>query len=137
MSPEDDPILAAIDRAVFHRARSSLSRWMFQNHAAFAARYISRLTDWSVLVRVFTEAGLTDARGNDLTPLTARKTWERVQRKMRESPTAAAVALPASVPAPRLSDFLLPVEPEPEPEQPRQLRKASMRRSIAPTAKEQ
>jgi hypothetical protein len=80
---EDHNILAAIDKANPMRSRSPLARWMLQNHDAFAARYTARQADWTVLARVFAEAGLTDAEGNPPNSVTARKTWQRVRQMVR------------------------------------------------------
>jgi hypothetical protein len=80
---EEHNILAAIDKANPMRARSSLARWMLQNHDAFAARYTARRADWTVLAKVFVDAGLTDADGNPPSSVTARKTWQRVRQMVR------------------------------------------------------
>jgi hypothetical protein len=92
----DDEVLAAIDKANPMRARSPLARWMLQNHDAFASRYTARRADWSVLARVFVDSGLKDADGNPPTPVTARKTWQRVRESVAKARSHPPTPTPAA-----------------------------------------
>jgi len=84
MKIKENDVLAAIDRSEL-RVRSSLAVWMKTNHDAFAARLKERSADWSVLARLFSEANLTDRRGNPPKPETARKIWQRVRKEVGET----------------------------------------------------
>jgi hypothetical protein len=60
-----------------------------RSHAYQEGRFVNsghtpRRADWSVLAQVFAEAGLTDADGNPLNRVTARKTWQRVQQMQKQ-----------------------------------------------------
>jgi hypothetical protein len=72
-----DDILDAIDRTATMGARSTLSRWMRENHDALAMRLAVRRADWTVLAAVFEKAGLTDGEGKTATAETARAGWLR------------------------------------------------------------
>jgi hypothetical protein len=79
---QTDDILDAIDRAAAMGARSPVSRWMRENHDAFAARLAVRRANWIALAGLFEKAGLTDGDGKTITAETARKTWLRVRQHM-------------------------------------------------------
>lgn len=100
----DDDLLRAIDQTDTLRSKSSLEAWMRQNHDAFAARLSERIADWSVLVKLFADAGLTDRYGKPPKPETARKTWQRVRHKVQDARTKA----PAPAPPPAA-----PIRPAP------------------------
>jgi hypothetical protein len=93
---QTDDILDAIDRTNTMGARSTLSRWMRENHDAFAARLAVRRADWTVLAALFENAGLTDGEGKTATAETARKTWQRV----RQHVARVRASLPVSSPEP-------------------------------------
>jgi hypothetical protein len=77
-----DDVLAAIDRAAL-RKRGTMRQWMAENKAAFAGRLVTQKPDWSALAKVFSDAGLLDARGNPPTAEATRKTWQRVRGPVR------------------------------------------------------
>jgi hypothetical protein len=96
-------VLDAIDRLDSLRARSSLAIWMRENHDGFADRLSRKLPNWTVLAKLFGEAGLTDRFGNPPKAETARKTWQRVRREVKEARARDCVPIPspsASHPAP-------------------------------------
>jgi hypothetical protein len=88
-------VLEAIDMLDSLRARSSLAIWMRENHDAFADRLSKKLPDWTVLARLFGEAGLTDRYGNQPKAETARKTWQRVRKEVREARACNGVPAPS------------------------------------------
>jgi hypothetical protein len=79
----ENDILDAIDSGSFTSTRSSLVRWLTENHDAFAARLLGKRADWNALAALFAKAGLTDASGLPPKPETARKAWQRVQNDRR------------------------------------------------------
>ena len=79
----ENDILDAIDAGSFTSTRSSLVRWLTENHDAFAARLVGKRADWNALAALFAKAGLTDASGSPPKPETARKAWQRVQNDRR------------------------------------------------------
>jgi hypothetical protein len=79
----ENDILDAIDAGSFTSTRSSLVRWLTENHDAFAARLLGKRADWNALAALFAKAGLTDASGLPPKPETARKAWQRVQNDRR------------------------------------------------------
>jgi len=79
----ENDILDAIDAGSFTSTRSSLVRWLTENHDAFAARLVGKRADWNTLAALFAKAGLTDASGSPPKPETARKAWQRVQNDRR------------------------------------------------------
>jgi hypothetical protein len=83
----DKGVLAAIDKSPSLKVRSPLNVWMRENHDGFAARLSERMADWSVLAKLFGDAGLTDRYGNPPKPETARKTWQRVRAEVKASRT--------------------------------------------------
>lgn len=78
-------LLRAIDLTESLRTKSSLETWLRENHDAFAARLSERIADWDVLVKLFADAGLTDRYGKPPKPETARKTWQRVRRRVADA----------------------------------------------------
>ena len=91
----DDDIFAAIDKADPTLSRSRLSQWMRQNHDALDRRLRGHRTVWSKLVSVFVEQGLTDANGNPPNAETARKTWQRIKREVRQGREAGLSSMEA------------------------------------------
>ena len=96
---------------------------MIRNYEAFSARYTARRADWSVLAKVFSEAGLTDAAGKPAQPETARKTWQRIRQDMSRGQAGPskriAIATARSEKSHPDPDLALPpsvVEPEFVPE---------------------
>jgi hypothetical protein len=77
-------ILEAIDKLGSLRLRSGLAIWMRENHDAFADRLSKKLPDWVTLATLFGKAGLTDRYGNPPKAETARKTWQRVRKEVKE-----------------------------------------------------
>lgn len=75
---------------------------MTANHDAFSARLAERIADWNVLVTLFADGNLTDRYGNAPKPETARKTWQRVRKKVaqarakRATPDQKPTQLPAA-----------------------------------------
>lgn len=90
-------ILEAIDKLDSLRVRSGLAIWMRENHDAFADRLSRKLPDWVALAALFGNAGLTDRYGNPPKAETARKTWQRVRKEVKEA--RARKSVPASTPA--------------------------------------
>jgi len=90
-------VLEAIDKLDSLRVRSNLAIWMRENHDAFADRLAKKLPNWVVLAKLFGEAGLTDRYGNPPKAETARKTWQRVRKEVKE--VRARDGVPASAPA--------------------------------------
>jgi hypothetical protein len=78
-------VLEAIDKLDSLRVRSGLAIWMKDNHDAFADRLSRKLPDWVVLAKLFGEAGLTDRYGNPPKAETARKTWQRVRKEVKDA----------------------------------------------------
>jgi hypothetical protein len=75
-------ILKAIDQTPTLKRRTPLELWMHDHHDAFAKRLETRVVDWSALAEVFALGGLTDRYGNRPKAETARKTWQRVRKKV-------------------------------------------------------
>lgn len=90
-------ILEAIDKLDSLRVRSGLAIWMKDNHDAFADRLSKKLPDWVVLAKLFGDAGLTDRYGHPPKAETARKTWQRVRKEVKDARAngPARGALPA------------------------------------------
>ena len=90
-------ILEAIDKLDSLRVRSGLAIWMKDNHDAFADRLSKKLPDWVVLAKLFGDAGLTDRYGHPPKAETARKTWQRVRKEVKDARAngPARVALPS------------------------------------------
>jgi len=80
-----DGILEAIDKLDSLRVRSGLAIWMKDNHDAFADRLSKKLPDWVVLAKLFGDAGLTDRYGHPPKAETARKTWQRVRKEVKDA----------------------------------------------------
>jgi hypothetical protein len=94
-------VLEAIDKLDSLRVRSNLAIWMRENHDAFAERLAKKLPDWVVLAKLFGEAGLTDRYGNPPKAETARKTWQRVRKEVKDARSRGHVPAPSpAVPAP-------------------------------------
>jgi hypothetical protein len=107
---EDDEVLAALDRAALSAApRTSLSRWMRDNHDALLARIGGEGSrrDWTALAQVFANSGLRDRSGNAPTPEIARAAWWRA-RKAVEAARARTRALSSTRPDPTQ---VVPVRP--------------------------
>lgn len=102
-------VLRAIDRSESLRTKSSLERWMRENHDAFAARLKQRIADWDVLVKFFADAKLTDRYGNPPKPETARKTWQRVRKKIQDARAKEAARPPVQRRPPDQSAPPIPV----------------------------
>jgi hypothetical protein len=103
MSRRPDEILAAIDRSPRLGARSPLTAWLRENHAAFAARLAARRPDWTVLAELFNEGGLTNRYGKPLNAGTARKAWQTVRKELsaraRQPTRQGASTSPTSTPS--------------------------------------
>jgi hypothetical protein len=78
-------VLEAIDKLDSLRVRSGLAIWMRDNHDAFADRLSGKLPDWVVLAKLFGQAGLTDRYGIPPKAETARKTWQRVRKEVKDA----------------------------------------------------
>jgi len=91
-------ILDAIDRAALQK-RGTLRAWMLANRAAFEERLLTRKPDWPTLARVFSDAGLLDARGNPPTAEATRKTWYRVKEDLTRNPGKKAATTVATTSA--------------------------------------
>jgi hypothetical protein len=89
-------VLEAIDKSETLRRKSSLERWMRDNHDAFADRLHARIADWSVLATMFADADLTDRYGNPPKPETARKTWQRVRHQVKAARARQSARSPAT-----------------------------------------
>jgi hypothetical protein len=90
----ENAILEAIDKLDSLRLRSGLAIWMRENHDAFADRLSKKLPDWVALATLFGKAGLTDRYGNPPKAETARKTWQRVRKEVKEARARDAVPAP-------------------------------------------
>ena len=66
----------SILRKISAAGRSSLYRWLAENHDGIAEATISgRVIGWSKLVEDFAAVGLLDGSGKPPSPQSARKTW--------------------------------------------------------------
>ncbi len=79
----DDPVIflhlqRAYDAGAGHR--SSVKRWMTDNHEALAALFGDGRVDWVWLTAWFSENGFRNADGSALKKETVRKTWSRVNK---------------------------------------------------------
>jgi hypothetical protein len=82
---------AIMAKAAAGAGRSLLFRWMYENYEGLTAAASGKRFGWRSLCEEFARAGLTDSEGKAPTILTAKKTWQRVQReaeKRRAAPSA-------------------------------------------------
>ena len=89
----------SILRKISAAGRSSLYRWLAENHDGIAEAVVGgRVIGWSKLVEDFAALGLVDGSGKPPSPQSARKTWGRVKAdiaKVRAEKVAAAPSAPA------------------------------------------
>jgi hypothetical protein len=78
--------LRAVLREITHGAdRSPLFWWMVEHHDDLAQAAEGRRMRWRVLCEQFEALGLTDVNGKPASERTARATWGRARRAVREA----------------------------------------------------
>ena len=75
-------ILAELGRST---KRSTMFWWMYDNHEEIVRSLEGRRIGWAIFTARMTELGLKDGEGQDPKPHTARITWSRVRKAVREA----------------------------------------------------
>jgi hypothetical protein len=81
---EIDAFRAALKVARGRTARSSLYRWLRENHDEFLIDW-TEAADWPAFVQAFAALGLTDRTGKPPAVETARKTWLQVRKDVAKA----------------------------------------------------
>jgi hypothetical protein len=88
-------------RKISSAGRSSLYRWLAENHDGIAeAAGRGQVLGWSELARDFAALGLLDGSGKPPSPQSARKIWSRVKAHIAEALAEKAAAAPGAIGAP-------------------------------------
>jgi hypothetical protein len=86
----------SILRKINSAGRSSLYRWLAENHDGIAeAASRGRVLGWSELARDFAAPGLLDGSGKPPSTQSARKTWSRVKADIARARAEKAAAAPS------------------------------------------
>lgn len=80
-----EKLMAAVEAACGATARSSLYRWLRENHDEFLARLDGERADWLALAQGFAALGLTDRTGKPAAPATAHMTWQTVRKDVAKA----------------------------------------------------
>jgi hypothetical protein len=84
LSGEIDAFRAALKAARGRTARSSLYRWLRENHDEFLIHWTDA-ADWPAFVQAFVAVGLADRTGKPPAVETARKTWLQVRKDVAKA----------------------------------------------------
>lgn len=100
MAGDDAVMLLRLQRAYDAGAghRSSVKRWMQDNHEALAALFGDGRVDWVWLTAWFTENGFRNADGSALKKETVRKTWSRVNKTVEGDGYVSVTAVASGSP---------------------------------------
>jgi len=95
MAGDDAVMLLRLQRAYDTGAghRSSVRRWMQDNHEALASLFGDDRVDWVWLTAWFTENGFRNADGSALKKETVRKIWSRVNRTVEGDGNVSVTAV--------------------------------------------
>lgn len=89
--------------------RSPLVVWMIEHHDELGTLFTTRGVNWSRLCEYLGRQGMTNGRGEKLTPNTVRHSWLRARAAVARQRAANRPPLPAPVTAPALAS-----SPEPK-----------------------
>lgn len=111
---DKDAIDRVIARGVGAPGRSSIYRWLWQNHARLAPQFEGVRVSWSGVAETLAELGIMDAGGRPPKAEAVRRAWGRVRRDVskareireaREAARSAATSAPDPSPAPVLPGY--------------------------------